>query len=843
MEEMPDVTKSVAAAVLAPLLEAVGFLEWDNYWSKGGGSAFALNLYKCNLAAFAFLFMATFLNNEVYLRSQIAWIHSTNHPRLTAEQERMIFYPPSNGVRTIVDLDQQQHQPLQHTTQQYQLNEKHQIETQNDMLHHPIIGLENVTPVEQQINSGEMRQNQSQSGVETPINHHDMDIPFPNAGLLQEDKVQEQYPTRKLSEDEESPIFTTSRYTLEDSQPFELPSYEHPLSGKQSQIPYLFLSSFLGIIIGDLAELEALRLIGARRVLVVDTIKPFAAAVLGNLLLAEPLYIAAFIGIVFTAVGVYLVLMGSLEKIEMVKQRKRESMKKRRSDMDMILEGIIISDNTSKSKESKASWGYSSETSMEADAEITDILTNKDRNVQMVGMRRRPLSRHDLQAEIEESTADLEADDLMMLLEDGRGIINSTICCNHSGDSSFGSSNDFAVIRSPGLRRRVNSGSSSNSLNLSMGSLEMLDMDLMNAQENFDDDDDYDFFFGAPPEEVKKTDSLYNSEEATDHELISIPLPNSPPTKEKPVKSALRKSRFGQKPDINDNTEGDKKDSYPSYGPGPAAKPIKYSSPEEAKENIRAKSNISSTSSSHPEDFGAIKRSRRKRLGSDSSSASLMSSTSSVVSLNSECGPPIGMYEDRKETKPERIIRLRTGYFLATLNVLLDAYGSFLTKKHGDGLSTWEINLFRMGFAGLFLTFISLFMRYLEYRTRKKHQEKHSKYLGMSPLMPNNSFDSDMKVVAWYKLPRMSVIPWIIVSIGVFFVTFLSPALANYSLFGIPLALSISLTSTTPLYTIPLGILIKGEIPTKRGCLGAAFSVLGVIILCLWGIDRDSLVD
>ena len=73
-------------------------------------------------------------------------------------------------------------------------------------------------------------------------------------------------------------------------------TYHHPFAGQYHKLPYLLLSSLLDIIIGDLAELEALRLIGARRILMVYTIKPFAAAIIGNVLLHEPIYAAAFIG-------------------------------------------------------------------------------------------------------------------------------------------------------------------------------------------------------------------------------------------------------------------------------------------------------------------------------------------------------------------------------------------------------------------------------------------------------------------------------------------------------------------------------------------------------------------
>jgi hypothetical protein len=40
------VTTGVVAALTAPLLEAVGFLEWDIYWSKHGMFTCLLDVYQ-----------------------------------------------------------------------------------------------------------------------------------------------------------------------------------------------------------------------------------------------------------------------------------------------------------------------------------------------------------------------------------------------------------------------------------------------------------------------------------------------------------------------------------------------------------------------------------------------------------------------------------------------------------------------------------------------------------------------------------------------------------------------------------------------------------------------------
>lgn len=156
-------TSGVIAAVTAPFLMALGFLIWDVTWKKAGGSAFALNLFKCNLASIAFLIMC-FIDGFVKDDFKV-----------------------DNGVDV------------------YQYEEYYNAES----------------------------------------------------------------------------------------------------------IGFLVLSSTLGILIGDTLWLVALTEIGAARVLVVDAIKPFVAAILGRVLLGETLQPVAFTGIFLTVVGILIV---SLDK-------------------------------------------------------------------------------------------------------------------------------------------------------------------------------------------------------------------------------------------------------------------------------------------------------------------------------------------------------------------------------------------------------------------------------------------------------------------------------------------------------------------------------------------------
>eukprot|EP00667_Euglena_gracilis_P010630 EG_transcript_10829 len=73
----------------------------------------------------------------------------------------------------------------------------------------------------------------------------------------------------------------------------------------------LMLSAFLGITLADIALLQALQLLGAKRVIIIETLKPFLAALLGALFLGEAVDAFTALGIALTSLGV---LVFSLEK-------------------------------------------------------------------------------------------------------------------------------------------------------------------------------------------------------------------------------------------------------------------------------------------------------------------------------------------------------------------------------------------------------------------------------------------------------------------------------------------------------------------------------------------------
>jgi drug/metabolite transporter (DMT)-like permease len=74
-----------------------------------------------------------------------------------------------------------------------------------------------------------------------------------------------------------------------------------------SKLGYLLLFSTIGILIGDVIWLQALQLLGAKRVILMDSLKPFLAAFFGWWLLDEDLQPAAFGGVAITLIGVVIV--------------------------------------------------------------------------------------------------------------------------------------------------------------------------------------------------------------------------------------------------------------------------------------------------------------------------------------------------------------------------------------------------------------------------------------------------------------------------------------------------------------------------------------------------------
>ena len=173
------------------------------------------------------------------------------------------------------------------------------------------------------------------------------------------------------------------------------------------------------------------------------------------------------------------------------------------------------------------------------------------------------------------------------------------------------------------------------------------------------------------------------------------------------------------------------------------------------------------------------------------------------------------------------------GVINGVLNIILHAVGAALTKQYGQGMTTWQINMIRFGFAGICMAILS--------STLSCHQ-KLSTLLStkktQNPVDMSLSSSLRRKTTPWYALPNLTRNSWIHISIGVAFVTFLHPALVYYAMFQIPLALVLTLDSIGPLYSLPFAWMLQKEVPTCKAYLGVFLSIGGIVILSFKGMAQ-----
>ncbi|KAL9179986.1 hypothetical protein ACHAXT_007956, partial [Thalassiosira profunda] len=182
--------------------------------------------------------------------------------------------------------------------------------------------------------------------------------------------------------------------------------------------------------------------------------------------------------------------------------------------------------------------------------------------------------------------------------------------------------------------------------------------------------------------------------------------------------------------------------------------------------------------------------------------------------------------------------RFRRGYVCAIVNVLADSFGSLLTKKYGEGMTTWAINLIRFGFAGVVLLCISVGMRFRRRYALSNVPEGRKPDTSTPAATAATPVSASLKSTPprWYELPALTRMGWLQILAGVAFVTFLCPALSNYALFQIALGLAVSLGSIGPLYGLFLDWPFKGKRPNDVwGLFGVLLAIAGVVILCIWG--------
>lgn len=162
------------------------------------------------------------------------------------------------------------------------------------------------------------------------------------------------------------------------------------------------------------------------------------------------------------------------------------------------------------------------------------------------------------------------------------------------------------------------------------------------------------------------------------------------------------------------------------------------------------------------------------------------------------------------------------GYAFAFLNVLLDVFGSILTRQSGEGLTTWEINGVRFGFAAVVLWTASLVLR--EVTIYNENRGEHYKHYGTEV--------AETRGDNWFDLPVLPSIAWVKISAGVMLVTFICPALSNFGLFYLRLGLALTLGSLGPVYALCIDCCI-GKPVSLRAIVGSCACFAGVALLYL----------
>lgn len=158
---------------------------------------------------------------------------------------------------------------------------------------------------------------------------------------------------------------------------------------------------------------------------------------------------------------------------------------------------------------------------------------------------------------------------------------------------------------------------------------------------------------------------------------------------------------------------------------------------------------------------------------------------------------------------------LALGYAIAFANVLFDVIGSFLTRRFAVGCTTFDINAIRFGAASAMLASFAA--------AAAACGARRGAMVG----------DTVYGAPRWVE--DMSRKQWLLVSLGVMFVTVGCPALSNWALFQLPLSVCLCLTSVGPLYAIPMSYFFRKEQITPRAVFGSLLACGGVVALYVLG--------
>ena len=163
------------------------------------------------------------------------------------------------------------------------------------------------------------------------------------------------------------------------------------------------------------------------------------------------------------------------------------------------------------------------------------------------------------------------------------------------------------------------------------------------------------------------------------------------------------------------------------------------------------------------------------------------------------------------------------GFVFAFLNVVFDAVGAVITKKHAGKLLTWEINLVRFGFAASLMCVLVV-------------ARGIGTGFGAGPLSGHGCVGFAPARWRMHRLPVLgSARAWGLVLLGCLSTTFICPLLTAWALFRIDVAVYGTLTSTGPIYSLPVVRLLKKERVSWRAVSGAFVAVGGVLVLRLAG--------
>ncbi len=165
---------------------------------------------------------------------------------------------------------------------------------------------------------------------------------------------------------------------------------------------------------------------------------------------------------------------------------------------------------------------------------------------------------------------------------------------------------------------------------------------------------------------------------------------------------------------------------------------------------------------------------------------------------------------DEEEDGDDEKAESTRGYALAFANVLCDVYAATITvAKHGR-LTSEETNLVRFGLASAALLF---------FVGAKRHRSGRGAESSFDDLKAKGGDDAAMTTTQWRR-----------VVFGVFLVTFLTPLVLTWTMFVLPLSVALTLSSLTPIWSLPVG-LRHGEPITRLAAAGAALAVGGVACL------------